>query len=825
MIVKQLFLMMLWLAGLTLTANAQPLCQVTVYDEEDGLPHGHVTQLLQDQQGFLWFATWNGLCRYDGYEFHTFKPTVGDGCHMATDRIRDISQLPDGQILCRVDDDYYLFDTRSYRFSDYPNDSAADDIKRNRQSLSLKSGKPVTWEDAFHTRWTLTCDGQLTYQSADGLQNYPLNLPLQALTFACTDCQGNLWVLGENGIYKLHTDIKRTERLDISPKAQVKCLFTDSHKRYWVATKEDETLRVYSGSNNRLLGYLGADGRLHQQYTHFGSAVYCMYESADGTFWIGTKPDGLYRLNETTDGVFQMAGFTQLPNTNVYNITEDRFGRLWVATLGGGLCYTQEPKVEHPRFVTPAHYPKDVAQRVRFLHLTNDNLLLAATTDGLLVTQVERDAENMRFYQHQREADRAESLSSSAIMDVVENRHGKVFISTESGGFNMIDRHELMDSLPTFIHENVKDRRLTNDVVLSLTLMPDERLMAVSNHLVTILDSTGQTRVLDARYFNGDYRFSDAHPQQLADGRWIFGLTDGAFVTSTSQMDYQAFQPKVVLTGVSVQGGSTNWSVVAADTLTLLPAERNITVHYAALDFNAADRISYSFRLISEDDSDSTRWNYVGHDRSVTLLDLEPGTYCLEIRSTNADGQSLQNVRRLTIVVRPTFWESTWGRLLIVLFVLGALFLIVYTLLYIRRIKRKQRETLAKYLKLMEHRNEPQKADVHPQNDALPDPMLERVMAFIEDHLSDSDVSVGDMAAAAATSRSGLQRKLKQAMGITPQDLLREARIKHASQLLTNTQKTIAEVAYACGFTDPKYFSRCFKQSTGQSPTEYKNAQ
>ena len=160
-----------------------------------------------------------------------------------------------------------------------------------------------------------------------------------------------------------------------------------------------------------------------------------------------------------------------------------------------------------------------------------------------------------------------------------------------------------------------------------------------------------------------------------------------------------------------------------------------------------------------------------------------------------------------------------------VLFVLGTLFLIVYTLLYIRRIKRKQRETLAKYLELMEHRNEPQKADVHPQNDALPDPMLERVMAFIEDHLSDSDVSVGDMAAAAATSRSGLQRKLKQAMGITPQDLLHEARIKHASQLLTNTQKTIAEVAYACGFTDPKYFSRCFKQSTGQSPTEYKNAQ
>ena len=86
------------------------------------------------------------------------------------------------------------------------------------------------------------------------------------------------------------------------------------------------------------------------------------------------------------------------------------------------------------------------------------------------------------------------------------------------------------------------------------------------------------------------------------------------------------------------------------------------------------------------------------------------------------------------------------------------------------------------------------------------------------------DVGVGDMAEAAATSRSGLQRKLKKAMGITPQDLLREARIKHACRLLRETDKTVAEVSYACGFTDPKYFSRCFKQSTGMSPSEYKTA-
>ena len=165
----------------------------------------------------------------------------------------------------------------------------------------------------------------------------------------------------------------------------------------------------------------------------------------------------------------------------------------------------------------------------------------------------------------------------------------------------------------------------------------------------------------------------------------------------------------------------------------------------------------------------------------------------------------------------------------------GTIAAVVYTLLYIRRIKRQQHETLEKYLALIEVREVKEGGEfreilqsdgrsVARHEDAV-DPMLERVMTFIEEHISDSDIGVGDMASAAATSRSGLQRKLKQAMGITPQDLLREARIKRACHLLLTSSKTVAEVADACGFSDPKYFSRCFKQSKGQSPTEYKTNQ
>ena len=104
---------------------SQPLCTVVKYNESDGVSSSHVTQLLQDKQGFMWFSTWNGLCRYDGYEFQTFKPALGDGCHITTDRIRSITLLPDGQILCQADEGYYMFDLHNYHFRDLTTDEQA----------------------------------------------------------------------------------------------------------------------------------------------------------------------------------------------------------------------------------------------------------------------------------------------------------------------------------------------------------------------------------------------------------------------------------------------------------------------------------------------------------------------------------------------------------------------------------------------------------------------------------------------------------------------------------------------------------------------------
>ena len=817
-------LLMVWI-GLH-GAWSQPLCTVVRYDEADGVSSSHITQLLQDKQGFMWFATWNGLCRYDGYEFQTFKPTVGDGCQMTTDRIRNIDLLPDGRILCRVDEDYFMFELRDYRFRDLTGDElkkVPEWTQKYRQSQSILNGRSMSWKDAYQTAWTLYSDGKLTYLSDEGQQvDYPLTMDCRALSFTMVDNQGNLWVLDNGSIYKLCTSRLRTHRLAIEPREEVKCLFTDKQGRYWVATKGDQALRIYDGHNDRLLGYLGSDGRIHQGYTRFGAAVYCMYQAKDGTLWLGTKPDGIFRLRPSSSDGFRIDHFTDLPMTDVYHIVEDRFGRLWVATLGGGICYTSNPRAEKPLFTTPKQFPKDNGQRVRYLHFTKNDIMLAASGNGLWVACLEKDADKMQFRLHQRESQRAGSLSCSATMDVMEDAQGHLFVSTESGGINQIMSQDLLADTLSFRHFNEILHTQGNDIVQSLALLKDKCLMAIGSHQVTLIDSAFHGRVLDARYFQNDYRFSEAHPLALSDNRWLFGLTDGAFITTMEQMTSGTTSPRIVLTSVSIQGGSSNFAIEMTDTVVLRPNERNLTVRFAALDYSASERINYAFRLSTDE-----HWHYIGHDRSATLLDLKPGTYLLEIRSTNADGEWLDNIRTMTIIVTPTFWEAWYGQLFIILLCVALLAAILYTYLYIKRIKRQHQQTLEAYLALL---NKPEGTAsveetipiVMPTVKAEDDILLKRVMKFIEENIADANIGVGDLAAAAAVSRSGLQRKLKQTMGITPQELLSEARIKRACQLLQQTEKPVAEVAYACGFSDPKYFSKCFKQSTGKTPSEYK---
>lgn len=149
-----------------------------------------------------------------------------------------------------------------------------------------------------------------------------------------------------------------------------------------------------------------------------------------------------------------------------------------------------------------------------------------------------------------------------------------------------------------------------------------------------------------------------------------------------------------------------------------------------------------------------------------------PATTLLDLKATNAMGTWNSTVRTLKIIVEPKFTETAFFKVLLIIITATILLAILLTVRFIRRMKRKQKETLEAYLSLLEESKKQQKSPISstpslsPEDEAI----MNRVVAFVEEHLADSDIGVDDMASAAALSRSSLNRKMKSLVGLTPAD-------------------------------------------------------
>ena len=120
--------------------------------------------------------------------------------------------------------------------------------------------------------------------------------------------------------------------------------------------------------------------------------------------------------------------------------------------------------------------------------------------------------------------------------------------------------------------------------------------------------------------------------------------------------------------------------------------------------------------------------------------------------------------------------------------------------------------------KKVEQAETPAKEPQQPQQKE--DKFMTRFREYIEQHMSDSNLSVEAIGAELGLSRVQLYRKVKALTGQSPVELLRTVRLHKAHRLLQDSVKSISEVAYEVGFTSPSYFTKCFRDEFGASPSE-----
>lgn len=112
-------ILFIWLCFSALTLFGQSLIDIKYYSVQDGLSQKNIQNLIQDDNGYIWMSTWNGLERFDGYSFTNYKTYPGSKVRIANHRFTKIEKSSLNNIWCQTYDKHcYLFNTRTYQYED-----------------------------------------------------------------------------------------------------------------------------------------------------------------------------------------------------------------------------------------------------------------------------------------------------------------------------------------------------------------------------------------------------------------------------------------------------------------------------------------------------------------------------------------------------------------------------------------------------------------------------------------------------------------------------------------------------------------------------------
>ena len=842
--------------------TGQDYCYMQTFNTRTGLPSNNISGMAQDSHGLMWIATWNGLCCYDGYQFTTFRTPDDGSAVLTTNRIDKIRiDSVDNIWLFTHDNHYYLFDTHTCRYQNLP-DTVTNNINYPAdyvRKVNANSGRG----------WRISDERQLMIDNTVTLIGSAADLQPK-IEHHFIDRQQNLWFNSARGLSQLTIRKQRTQFVDVRAGERVRSVCCRHDGSVWAGTMEGY-LAVFD-SDGHLQGWLSPQGTIVGSSVRFSQHIYALFEDSQHRLWIGTKGAGLYILDaqgRLTHLMPDKENAYSINSAEIYDFDEDASGNIWIATFSGGVNVCAMPEL---RFIhcnnDLRHYPKEQFRKVRRITHTADGLVIASTTSGLLTIDAGKKADwsKARIQTACHEQDNTASLRTNDVMQTLVTRNGVIYVATLGGGIQQVTLNSLRSGRPQFSWMDYLNTTAGN--VQSLTEDKTGNIWICRDMSIECYQPVSQNLIrYGANSMAGEIEMAEA--MSAVDGKGDIWLpaNDGMVTFTPQDMQPSQYRPDIVFTGLLYQGERTTHPLLYRPSLTLNPQQRNLTVTFAAIDYSDNDLVQYAYRM-----DNSQQWNYIGTTPRISFSDLPPGHHTLVVKSTNSDGVWVDNDTQLVIDVTPTLWERTWVRVICLLLVIVLSTWAVMRYLRHRQHEREREQRLESILRQYRELNEdksplnpspstfnpspstlnpspstinpspstfnpspstinPSPPTLHPHY-TLSEPVIEnpdekmtnQLMAYIEEHMADEDLKIDQMAEAVGMSRTVLYGKIKQLMGVSPSDFLRQVRMQRAEQLIAKSKMSIAEVAYAVGFSDPKYFTKCFKKETGMTPSEYRNA-
>ena len=692
----------------------------------------------------------------------------------------------------------------------------------------------------------------------------------------------------------------------------INCLMSDDNT-LWVGTEAGGIGRIYP---NRL----SVKNIVLRPQTPSGNnsnPVNAIHEDAKGQIWIGRVEGGLTRMDEHHKVVetYTVASphATGLSHNSVSSLVSDSDERLWIGTWGKGVCVLshsvgQDSTLRFHHLTTTQKGLTPRREMIRTMCYDDANRLLWIAGEHIYAY----DMESGIFLQPLSTIEpRGMAVGSNGM--VIDNNN-LMWMVTRSGLLS-IDLSAVKDTLPTFRKwESIAGLDMGEVKAAHMTVGADETvwigtdgygviritytdwrrghqpqfelittteglidnsvrgILEADDHTIWIATLKGISRYTPTTGQSDNFTTHDGIPASPfyanaackgSDGTLYFGSMEGVTVISPSTVRMTTDNHKGQLAFTQVYTPERVLSTKARE-VTIHEREKALNVRFSSLTYHRMPTERYAYRLQGFDHADT--WHFTdGKQRSATYTNLPAGKYTLQVKYAANGNDWDTDMQELIIQVRPYFYKTWWCRLIVILSLLLAGYLLyTWRVRALKRQKRvlrkkvqehtltlrKQKEQLAERNEELEQKNRLltlQNEEITRQKSEIvqmaqqqfaysmsPDELhipahspdielLNRTLEIIKHNYSNPDFDITHIINALGVSRTLLYTKIQKLTGDSVGNLLRNYRLTMGHRLIAETQPTqsltIAEIAYRVGFNDPKYFSRCFARQYGCPPS------
>lgn len=392
----------------------------------DGLSSSTCVDVFQDRDGFLWFATIDGLNKYDGYDFKIYRSEINNPQSLSSNRISSITEDGNGILWIGTANGLNAFDKNAEKFFRISHDAA------NASSISSNFIYQVLYDKKINVLWITTLNGV----NALALENIT--------SFKSKDLKFNRYLSSGKNINSLDHD-------------EVTAIATDAEGKIWVVTAGTQ-LNYYNQKTDKFVG-VPVDVRNPYHMDHIPKSILI---DREGNFWVGNNLAGLTFWDHKTKE-FSVKRLT-VKNAPIFDIYQDKQGTIWVATDGDGMYFIDRDKGVTAHIVNNPSDPFSLSNNQPSKVLEDRDGIFWIATYNTGMNKLSRSKSAFGYYYHQ--PDNPKSLSHKIAQSVIEDNDGRIWIGTDGGGLNLFDEEN--NSFTHFKHDLSNASSIASNKIINM---------------------------------------------------------------------------------------------------------------------------------------------------------------------------------------------------------------------------------------------------------------------------------------------------------------------------------------------------------------------